>query len=194
MQISLWTERGSNGYVSANVTESQLYASQRIAGFTKTCSHNNSLERERNLLLRFVRRVLDETRYIKYNKFQRQRESKLLRRELVIILRICQRQPAHRLVNDLGLNYKTARRFVQPLRKTSTPISELEANRLKRQIESGEAHSSKSRVVVDRIGSSSPCANKIKHKTLITRYQGFMWNTRLQSYISTSQATSSLSV
>ena len=49
MQISLRIERGNNEYVSANVTEGQLYVSQRIAGFTKTRSHSNSLEREKSI-------------------------------------------------------------------------------------------------------------------------------------------------
>jgi hypothetical protein len=49
------------------------------------------------------------------------------------------------LANDLGLNDKTVRRFVQRLRKTTSHVSELEASRLKREIESDEAYFSKNR-------------------------------------------------
>jgi Holliday junction resolvasome RuvABC DNA-binding subunit len=66
---------------------------------------------------------------------------------LIIILGFYRQQPADRLANDPGLNYKTARRFVLRLQKTTSHVSELEASRLKREIESGEAYSSKNWVV-----------------------------------------------
>jgi hypothetical protein len=78
--------------------------------------------------------------YIKCNKCQRQKGSKFLCRQLRVILGSDQQQPAYRLTNDLGLNYKTATRVYRRLQKTIHHVSGLEADRLIREIESDKAY------------------------------------------------------
>ena len=102
-----------------------------MAGYSKICHHGNSFEGEEIYFCGSFDACWTKRGHIKCNKCQRQKGSKLLRRELKIILGFYQQQPAYRLANDLGLNYKTVRRVVQRLRETTYHVSELEASRLK---------------------------------------------------------------
>jgi transposase len=78
--------------------------------------------------------------YIKCNLCGRQKGSHLLRRELKIITGFYQQQPAYRMARDLGINYKTVTRVYQRLREAIYHVSELEAGRLKGEIELDEAY------------------------------------------------------
>jgi transposase len=78
--------------------------------------------------------------YIKCNLCGRQKGGTLLRRELKIITGFYQQQPAYRLARDLGVNYKTITRVYQRLREAIYHVSELEAGRLKGEIELDEAY------------------------------------------------------
>ena len=102
-----------------------------MAGYSKICYHGNSFERREIYFCGSFDACWTKRGYIKCNKCQRQKGSKLLSRELKITLGFYQQQPAYRLANDLGLNYKTVRRVVQRLRETTYHVSELEASRLK---------------------------------------------------------------
>ena len=78
--------------------------------------------------------------YVKCNGCGRQKGGRLLRRELKIITGFYQQQPAYRLARDLGVNYKTITRVYQRLREALYHVSELEARRLKGEIELDEAY------------------------------------------------------
>ncbi len=118
-----------------------------MAGYSKIWHHGNSFEGGEIYFCGSFDACWTNRGYITCNKCQRQKGSKLLRRELKIILGFYQQPPAYRLANDLGLIYKTVRRVVQRLRETTYHVSELEASRLKGEIESDEAYFSKNWVV-----------------------------------------------
>ena len=71
---------------------------------------------------------------------ERQKGGHLLRRELKIITGFYQQQPAYRLARDLGINYKTVTRVYQRLREAIYHVSELEAGKLKGEIELDEVY------------------------------------------------------
>jgi len=78
--------------------------------------------------------------YIKCQRCGRQKGGKLLRRKLKIITSFYQKQPVYWLVHDLGVNYKTINCVYQRFREAIYHVSELEAVRLKGEIELDEAY------------------------------------------------------
>src|SRR3989344_7531095 len=63
-----------------------------------------------------------------------------LRREIGIITGFYQQQPAYRVANDLGLDYQVVTRVYQRLREAIYHVAELEAGKLKGEIEIDEAY------------------------------------------------------
>jgi len=78
--------------------------------------------------------------YTKCQRCGRQKGGRLLRRELKIIIAFYQQQPAYRVANDLGINYKGVTRVYQRLREALYHLCELEAGKLKGEIELDEAY------------------------------------------------------
>jgi len=107
---------------------------------SKISYHDNFLSGKKCVFCGSFKICRTKRGYIKCNKCQRQKGSHLLRRELKIILGFYQQQPAYRLASDLGVNYKTVTRVYQRLREAIYHVSELEAGRLKGEIELDEAY------------------------------------------------------
>jgi len=70
----------------------------------------------------------------------KQKSLKQLRREIAILTGFYQQQPAYRVATDLGLNYQAITRVYQRLREAIYHVAELEAGRLKGEIEIDEAY------------------------------------------------------
>src|SRR5215213_1181483 len=79
-------------------------------------------------------------RYVKCSRCQRQKSLSQLRRELEIIKGFYQQVPAYRLATDLKLDQKTVSRVYQHLRECLYHTAELEAGRLRGEIELDEAY------------------------------------------------------
>src|SRR3989344_4442999 len=71
---------------------------------------------------------------------KRQKSLKRLRKEIGIITGFYQQQPAYRVANDLGLDYQVVSRVYQHLREAIYHVAELEAGRLKGEVEIDEAY------------------------------------------------------
>src|SRR3989338_6543973 len=71
---------------------------------------------------------------------EKQKSSKQLRKEIAILTGFYQQQPAYRVASDLGLNYQAITRVYQHLREAIYHVVELEAGRLKGEIEIDEAY------------------------------------------------------
>ena len=78
--------------------------------------------------------------YVKCAKCKRQKSLKALRREIAILTGFYQQQPAYRVASDLGLNYQTITRVYQRLREAIYHVAELEAGKLRGEIEIDEAY------------------------------------------------------
>ena len=78
--------------------------------------------------------------YVKCNGCKRQKSLKQLRREVAIITGFYQLQPAYRLATDIGTDYQTITRVYQRLREAIYHVAELEAGKLKGEIEIDEAY------------------------------------------------------
>jgi transposase len=78
--------------------------------------------------------------YVKCRLCLRQKSLKRLRREISLITGFYQIQPAYRLAVDLGLDYQTVTRVYARLRETIYHVAELEAGKLKGEIEVDEAY------------------------------------------------------
>ena len=78
--------------------------------------------------------------YVKCGKCTRQKSLKQLRREAAIITGFYQQQPAYRVASDLGVDYQTVTRVYQRLREAIYHVAELEAGKLKGEIEIDEAY------------------------------------------------------
>jgi transposase len=65
---------------------------------------------------------------------------KQLRREIAIITGFYQQQPAYRVANDLDVDYQTVTRVYQRLREAIYHVAELEAGKLKGEIEIDEGY------------------------------------------------------
>jgi transposase len=63
-----------------------------------------------------------------------------LRREIAILMGFYQLQPAYRVAADLGLNYQTVTRVYHRIREALFHVAELEAGRLKGEIELDESY------------------------------------------------------
>src|SRR3989339_725777 len=70
----------------------------------------------------------------------KQKSLKRLRKEIGIITGFYQQQPAYRVANDLGLGYQVVTRVYQRLREAIYHVAELEAGKLKGEIEIDEAY------------------------------------------------------
>jgi hypothetical protein len=70
----------------------------------------------------------------------KQKSLKQLRREIAILTGFYQQQPAYRVASDLGLNYQTVTRVYQCLREAIYHVADLEAGKLKGEIEIDEAY------------------------------------------------------
>jgi transposase len=79
-------------------------------------------------------------RYIKCQRCSRQKSLAKLRREIEIIKGFYQLVPAYRLATDLGLDVKVITRVYQHLRESLYHTAELEAGRLRGEIELDEAY------------------------------------------------------
>lgn len=79
-------------------------------------------------------------RYIKCQRCQRQKSLAKLRREIEIIRGFYQLVPAYRLATDLGVDVKVVTRIYQHLRESLYHTTELEAGRLRGEIELDEAY------------------------------------------------------
>ena len=78
--------------------------------------------------------------YVKCNRCKRQKSLKQLRREIAIITGFYQLQPAYRLATDIGTDYQTVTRVYQRIREAIYHVAELEAGKLKGEIEIDEAY------------------------------------------------------
>ena len=78
--------------------------------------------------------------YIKCGTCKRQKSLKQLRREVSVITGFYQLQPAYRLATDIGADYQTITRVYQRLREAIYDVAELEAGKLKGEIEIDEAY------------------------------------------------------
>ena len=80
--------------------------------------------------------------YVKCGKQNcgKQKSLKQLRKETAIITGFYQQQPAYRVASDLGVNYQTVTRVYHRLRDAIYHFSELEAGKLKGEIEIDEAY------------------------------------------------------
>jgi len=63
-----------------------------------------------------------------------------LRKEIGIITGFYQQQPAYRVASDLGVDYQAVSRVYQQLREAIYHVAELEAGKLKGEIEIDEAY------------------------------------------------------
>jgi len=79
-------------------------------------------------------------RYVKCRRCDRQKSLAQLRRELEIIKGFYQQVPAYRLATDLKLDQKTVARVYQHLRECLYHTAELEAGKLRGEIELDEAY------------------------------------------------------
>ena len=78
--------------------------------------------------------------YVKCGKCKRQKSLKQLRKEIAIITGFYQLQPAYRLAIDLGIYYQSVTRIYYRLREAIYHVAELEAGKLKGEIEIDEAY------------------------------------------------------
>ena len=70
----------------------------------------------------------------------KQKSLKQLRKEIAVLTGFYQQQPAYRLATDLGLNYQAITRVYQRLREATYHVAELEAGKLKGEIEIDDAY------------------------------------------------------
>jgi transposase len=70
----------------------------------------------------------------------KQKSLKHLRREIAILTGFYQQQPAYRVASDLGVGYQSVTRVYQYLREAIYHVAELEAGKLKGEIEIDEAY------------------------------------------------------
>ncbi len=78
--------------------------------------------------------------YVKCGKCKRQKSLKQLRKEIAIVTGFYQLQPAYRLATDLGIDYQSVTRVYYRLREAIYHVAELEAGKLKGEIEIDEAY------------------------------------------------------
>jgi len=78
--------------------------------------------------------------YVKCGKCKHQKSLKQLRKEIAIITGFYQLQPAYRLAIDLGIDYQSATRVYHRVREAIYHVAELEAGKLKGEIEIDEAY------------------------------------------------------
>src|SRR3989338_5971597 len=80
--------------------------------------------------------------YIKCHrgKCGKQKSFKRLRKEIGILIGFYQQQPAYRVANDFYLDYQVVTRVYQHLREAIYHYAELEAGKLKGEIEIDEAY------------------------------------------------------
>lgn len=71
---------------------------------------------------------------------RKQESLKQLRKEIAIITGFYQQQPAYRVATDLGVDYQAVSRVYQRLREAIYHVAELEAGKLKGEIEIDEAY------------------------------------------------------
>jgi transposase len=75
------------------------------------------------------------------NKTRRKQKSlKQLRKEIAVLTGFYRQQPAYRAASDLGLNYQAITRVYQRMREAIYHVAELEAGKLKGEIEIDEAY------------------------------------------------------
>ena len=79
-------------------------------------------------------------RYVKCKLCGKTKSLIKLRREIDIVKGFYQRQPAYRLATDLNIDVKTVTLIYQRLRKALYYLTELEAGKLKGEIELDEAY------------------------------------------------------
>ncbi len=70
----------------------------------------------------------------------KQKSLKRLRKEIGIVIGFYQQQPAYRLGTDLGIDYQSVTRVYQRLREAIYQVAELEAGKLKGEIEIDDAY------------------------------------------------------
>lgn len=78
--------------------------------------------------------------YMKCRRCRKSKSLSRLRREIAILKGFYQLQPAYRLAADLGVDVKVVSRVYQRLREALFHLAELEAGRLKGEIELDEAY------------------------------------------------------
>jgi transposase len=78
--------------------------------------------------------------YVKCGKCKHQKSLKQLRKEIAIITGFYQLQPAYRLAIDLGIDYQSVTRVYHRVREAIYHVAELEAGKLKGEIEIDEAY------------------------------------------------------
>ena len=78
--------------------------------------------------------------YVKCGRCKKQKSLKLLRKEIGIITGFYQLQPAYRLATDLGADYQAITRVYHRIREAIYHVAELEAGKLKGEIEIDEAY------------------------------------------------------
>ncbi|HET8689628.1 MAG TPA: IS1595 family transposase [Methanosarcina sp.] len=78
--------------------------------------------------------------YVKCGKCNHQKSLKQLRKEIAIITGFYQLQPAYRLAIDLGIDYQSVTRVYHRVREAIYHVAELEAGKLKGEIEIDEAY------------------------------------------------------
>ena len=78
--------------------------------------------------------------YVKCHHCKRQKSLTLLRKEISIITGFYQLQPGYRLATDLGADYQAITRVYQRIREAIYHVAELEAGKLKGEIEIDEAY------------------------------------------------------
>ncbi len=78
--------------------------------------------------------------YVKCTRCGKSKSLRRLRREIRILQGFYQLQPAYRLSQDLGLDVKVVTRIYQRLREAVYHVTELEAGKLKGEIELDEAY------------------------------------------------------
>lgn len=78
--------------------------------------------------------------YVKCGRCKKQKSLKQLRKEIAITTGFYQQQPAYRVAADLGVDYQTVSRVYQRLREAIYHVAELEAGKLKGEIEIDEAY------------------------------------------------------
>ena len=76
----------------------------------------------------------------KHTTCGKQKSLKQLRKEIGIITGFYQQQPAYRVASDLGTDYQAVSRVYQQLREAIYHVAELEAGKLKGEIEIDEAY------------------------------------------------------
>ena len=78
--------------------------------------------------------------YVKCGKCKGQKSLKQLRKEIAIITGFYQLQPAYRLAIDMGIDYQSVTRVYHGVREAVYHVAELEAGKLKGEIEIDEAY------------------------------------------------------